>query len=224
MSKFSEMFYSLKLRTDLALLKVDNFLIQRKKSEIYMIYLVPVLFIGYITLQVTVPSFTSSIQKAKVKLADVEKQVADYRAQLKSIKDGILILKILESKNDELKDEIAKITKENYEVEAKIDFELKEIKHNSISWSKYLLDITKAATTRGVKLDQFANAINPELKYGVFEKIIDIDINATGSYTKVMDFLDTLERDERLVEITNLTMGVDKNIVFKSHLDVWGTK
>lgn len=217
-------FYELLILVDLKLLKFDNFLAQRKKQEIYILYFVPLLIFGYLSFTFFVPGAMAYLQKSEKELRNAEAQIQIYRSKLKSVRDGILILKVLETRNNEMKRDIEKINQDNYVTEGKIDIELKEIKHNSITWSQYLFDITKKATKRAVKLDYFKNKINPKLEYGVFSKIIDIDINATGLYTGVMDFIDTLERDQRLVEITDLNMKIRDKFTFEVHLDIWGTK
>ncbi|MGP1561359.1 MAG: hypothetical protein ACTTIC_04635 [Helicobacteraceae bacterium] len=209
---------------DLKLVKLDNELAKRKQQEIYILYLLPVLLLGYIASQIIIPNGLTMIDDKQREMVEVDTQLNEYRARVKTLRDGYEILKILKQQNRKKAVEIETINNENLVIDEKISIELAKMKYNSISWSEYLSTITKEATKEDVVLKVFTNAINPDLRYSTFAKILDVDINASAGYSSIMSFLDKLETDESISEVTELKMKLDKDIDMQAHIELWGTK
>lgn len=210
-----------------------SLLVKEKKTEIYMMYLLPILFFAYLVVQVIIPSGEQDLEDQRLKIIEVDSQLHEYELKLKTIKDGYEILNILKAQNNKKSRQIEEITKDNAIVDEKISAELSKMKYTNLSWSAYLSSITEKATSQNVKLETFTNKIGSDLKPNIFQKILDADINATGSYVDVMKFLDFLETDDSITEITKLDMKLDKNatktgssknVSVQTHINLWGTK
>lgn len=219
-----DLLFNISINFDILVSKLDNYLDKRKKSEVYIVYLMPILLVGYISLEVLLPMSEETLSHSKGNIEALENQINTYKSSLAAVRDGRTLVDILEEKNQQLKMRITKEVDKNYFIQSKIDAEFEAIKYNRENWSNYLFDVTELATQTKVGISSFSNRVNNEAKFDTFSKVMELDLNATGNFTGVMEFLDTLERDKRIAEITDLKMNGDEDITFSVHIDMWGVK
>ena len=57
-----------------------------------------------------------------------------------------------------------------------------------------------------------------------FSKIMRIDLNATGNFHNMMSFIETMEKNERIVEIDYLNIQGGLDLTFSITMSIWGVR
>lgn len=209
---------------DTGVSRLDDALKERKKSEIYMLYLLPLMVVGYLAFELLIPYGEKRLQESRRTLKNIEKNIENYTSKVASTKGKTSLLKDLDKKNSALEDELEEIQDKNAFISSKIDDELDFIRFSSKNWSEYLFEITEEASKNQIAILNFSNTIESGGSADEFVPIMNIDINGTGNYANMMRFLNSMERNQRIVEFDSLSIRGGRVLTFALSLNIWGVR
>lgn len=88
------------------------------------------------------------------------------------------------------------------------------------TWGEYLYSVSTNAQKNKIKIIDFTNkyALNKKS----FGHILDISIKATGNYKNTLNFINSLEQSELVVDIHTLRIKAEETLNTDLNLSVWG--
>ncbi len=92
--------------------------------------------------------------------------------------------------------------------------------YDEIAWGEYLHSISKKAKEHNIKLEKLTNAYN--LNNKSFGHVLDISIESTGNYKNTLNFINSLEQSELVVDIHDFSIKADIDLYTDLNISVWG--
>ena len=131
-----------------------------------------------------------------------------------------------ESKIVQLDLEIKKINEEmiankdnNAYIKSKIET-ISSLIYDERTWGEYLDSISKNAQKYNIKINTFTNKYSPNASS--FGHVLDITIRSTGSYKNTLEFINSLEQSDLVVDIHDLNIIAEKKLNSDLNISVWG--
>lgn len=198
---------------------IDKAFEQKAQQEIYMIYL---MIFGLIFTLSYFLFWDSSFADFKQTHANV----LSYQKKIRS--DEQFLNYNPESKIVQLNKEIADInaqliqSKDNNEyIKSKIEA-IASLIYDERTWGEYLDSISNNAQKYHVKLKKLTNTHTKQ--GGSFGHILDITISATGSYKNTLQFINSLEHSDLVVDIHGISIAAKKTLNTDLNISVWGIR
>lgn len=107
----------------------------------------------------------------------------------------------------------------NQYIKTKIE-EISSLIYDEQTWGKYLHSISKNAKQNNLKIIDFTNKYTD--KKSSFGHILDISIQTTGQYKNTINFINSLEQSDLVVDLHTLDVQADSKINTKLDISVWG--
>ena len=71
-----------------------------------------------------------------------------------------------------------------------------------------------------MKISNFTNKY--ALEQSSFGHVLDITVTSTGSYINTLNFINSLEQSDLVVDIHDLNISADKKLISDLNISVWG--
>jgi hypothetical protein len=196
---------------------IDLQLKKRSKKDLYLIY---IMIFSVIFTSSYLLFWESSKNEFKTK-----------RLQVLALKEKIKLDKTYLNKNDKTKvTEIDTIIKEsknktqlyiknNNYLKKKIQ-EISSLIYNETAWGEYLLSISKKAKENNIKILNFENKYSKN--NSSFGHVLDITIRSSGKFNNMLNFINSLEQSELVVDIHTLKIEAKEQLVCELKISVWG--
>ena len=131
-----------------------------------------------------------------------------------------------QTKVDKLSQDIETLNKEiiihkdrNAYIKHKIE-EISSLIYDERTWGEYLYSISKNAKINHIKILEFAN------KYAdtnsSFGHILDISLKSNGHYINTINFINSLEQSNLVVDIHDLVIESNSTLNSELNISVWG--
>ena len=199
------------------LYKIDTMFKQKSKKDIYMIYIMIFGVIFAFSYLLFWESAENSFKQMKGRVASIEKKIESDTRYLKynpeskilkldqDIKHAQTMLILFEDNNKYIKHKIESISSLIYDEQ---------------TWGEYLYSISKNAQKNSMKMTNFTNkyAINKNS----FGHVLDIAIETTGNYKNTLNFINSLEQSELVVDIHNFNIQTNNSLNTDLNISVWG--
>lgn len=202
--------------------KLDNFFNSKKPTETYLIMLVPIFVIGYIALEIAIPSTTQTYNQAKERVDRTQRDIAALEAELARLTvngDKMFRVKTLEKDINELKTAIIELDDGSDYIDAQM-VRISDILFNRESWSLFLDSITQKAIENKVSIQTIENRfIDQNHDFG---HVLEIGVEGKASFTNIVNFLASIEESELLVDVYGMDLQSSNIIDGKFKISVWG--
>ncbi len=211
--------------TDKMLEKIDIALKNKKESELYIIYIGIFLIVATISYLYIYPVTDRVLKMTKTQVSQVKSKIAKERNYLNSkTVNGDREFYIKKAKMDikKLKEKLSNVIYANGYIDDKLK-ELSYILYNDVNWANFIDSIAKNAKKYGVNINYIKNSFH-EPDYKKVQQVLDVEVDADGSFNNVIKFLNSIEESKLVVDVHNLKMTIDKNIHINFHIAVWGMR
>ncbi|MBU1659024.1 type 4a pilus biogenesis protein PilO [bacterium] len=131
----------------------------------------------------------------EIKITSLEKEISDAENALLTYKDN----------NEYIKNKIEAISSLIYDERA---------------WGEYLHSISKNAKKFNIKILNFTNTYSMQNKS--FGHILDINLSTTGNYSNTLNFINSLEQSELVVDLHDLKIKAEDTLNTDLNISVWG--
>jgi len=131
----------------------------------------------------------------ELKIAKLDKDIKDAKAKLLVYKDN----------NEYIKNKIETIS---------------SLIYDERTWGEYLHSISNNAKKYNIKLLYFSNKY--ALNNKSFGHILDINLKTTGNYKNTLNFINSLEQSELVVDIHDLNISTSNKLNSDLNISVWG--
>ncbi|MBL4730734.1 MAG: type 4a pilus biogenesis protein PilO [Sulfurimonas sp.] len=197
--------------------KIDNNFSRKSQKDIYMTYII-----------------IFSLIFAFSYLLFWDTSEADFtakRAQVVSLENKIRLdeqflqqnppLKITQIKKETKNIQKQMITfKDNNEyIKAKIE-EISSLIYDEQTWGKYLHSVSTNAIKHNIKILEFTNTYTDNKN--AFGHILDITIVSSGNYKNTINFINSLEQSDLVIDIHTLDIQANNKIDSHLNISVWG--
>ncbi|MDQ7045352.1 MAG: type 4a pilus biogenesis protein PilO [Sulfurimonas sp.] len=207
----------MKINIEDYLQKIDNSFKEKTQKDIYMTYamIFGVIFAfsyllfwdtseaEFISKRAQVVSLEAKItddnrflmQNPKIKITQIEDATKAAQKQMLIFKDN------------------------NQYIKTKIE-EISSLIYDEQTWGKYLHSISSNARKNNIKILEFTNEYaNND---GSFGHILDISISTTGTYKDTINFINSLEQSDLVVDLHDLDIEALNKLNSKFNISVWG--
>jgi len=202
--------------------KLDLFFENKKESEFFLLVLIIVAFVGYLSYAYLTPWCLDRLKHDLKKQQIVKNMIKDEKDYLASITvNGDQQFKI-----KKLQQEI-KILKKHFndlkEINTYSDYQietLSELLFNEKNWAKFLDSIANKAGKNQIDLFMISNKFIEHQKE--FGHVLEIGIECEGSYKNIIHFMNDIEESELVVDIYHIDMESNRSIKANFKVSVWG--
>lgn len=207
---------NLKLATEEFLQSIDTFFQLKSEKDIKMIYIMIVLissamaypfydlsFDEFKVIKSRVDNLSTKIEIDKnYLLVNTEAKIATLKQDIIKAKDNILITK---NNNQYIKDKIETIS---------------SLIYDERTWGEYLHSISINAIKHNVKIININNRyVDSNTSFG---HILDITIDATGKHSDTLNFINSLEQSDLVVDLHDFNISAEDKLKSRLDISVWG--
>jgi len=205
--------------------KIDYTFKDKKGSELFIVYISIFVIIFAISYLYIFPIGERVLSQAKNETKNVKTKINKEKSYiaLKTV-NGNEMFYVQKSQRDlkNLKNILEVSIYNNGYINNKLR-ELSYLLYNDINWASFIDNIAKDAKRNHVNINYIKNKFN-KLNYKKIEQIIDIEVDANGSFVNLLKFINSIEESNLIVDIHALKMNVDKDIHVNFKIAVWGIK
>lgn len=205
--------------------KIDNYLKEKKSSELSLIFLMVFVAIGFVIYSSLFPVTEKILKKTKNSYKSINAKLNQEKAYLNSVtrngdKNFVIKKMSLEVKKQK------KLLEDTKYANAYVDTKLKELSYllfNDKNWAKFLDSITFIGQKYGVEISLIDNKFfEPNLQK--IEQVLTVNVSFSGEFKNILKFINELEESELVVNIDNLKLESSDTINATLNIAVWGMK
>lgn len=207
---------NIKLAIENTLQKIDAFFKSKPKKDTNMIFvmIVAVSFaVAYPFYDLSLKEFNTTKEKVDAAIVKLNTDKAYLQANPQE-KIAQLDMAIKKAQND-LEERI----ETNKYIKEKI-MTISSLIYNEKAWGEYLDSISINALKHNIKINYFANKYVENNES--FGHVLDIDLNVSGNYSDTMNFMNSLEQSELVVDLHDFKVKAQDKLGSKLNISVWG--
>ncbi len=207
----------MKINIENYLHEIDNYFKGKNQKDTYMTYaMIAALIIAFAYLLFWDSSFNE--------FNATREKVSSLKSKINT--DESFVTTNTEAKIDQLSKEIKNINAQiienkdnNTYIKSKIET-ISSLIYDERSWGEYLHSISKNAIKNNIQIINLTN------KYAEgnnsFGHVLDITVQLTGNYKDTLQFINSLEQSDLVVDIHDLNITAEKKLKSDLNISVWG--
>lgn len=197
--------------------KIDAYFKNKGKKDTYLLYLMTALSIMSFSYLLFWDSSFDEFNATKAKVQNIQARINI---------DNIYMQRNPQSKVTQLKQEIQainaniiRVKDNNAYIKSKIET-ISALVYDERAWGEYLHSISINAKNNHMKILDLKNQY--ALNKNSFGHILNIKIDAIGSYKDTLKFINSLEKSELVVDIHDLNISATDELKTSLDISVWG--
>ena len=207
----------MKLSVEDFLHNIDLFFKDKSQKDIYLIYTMIFGIIFSFSYLFLWDMARESFYEIKQKISFLETELTNDKNYLKQ-NPQIKIIQL--DKDINIAKTQIKIHKQNNNyIKTKIQ-SVSSLIYDEIAWGEYLHSISKKANNNNIKIIKLTNKYN--IKKQSFGHMLDITINIHANYLDTLEFINSLEKSDLVVDIHGLGMKQEDKLYTDLNISVWG--
>ena len=204
---------------------LDNAFKDKSENEKWMVILLIVAVIGYMTYELFLPYAQERLKQSENEKKALQKRIGEHKQYIQSITkngDRDFYVKKYDQDIADLEKRILKANEDINFIVASLD-DLSPLLFNKESWSRFLNSITNQAKEQDVQLRYINNEYVDS--NGSFGHVLEISVGCEGEYQNIAKFINQLEKSVLVTDIygSNIWMERNNTITFADiNISVWG--
>ena len=199
--------------------KIDLTLKDKSSKDIYLIYIMIIVVVFFLNYMIFWKISEATYSTVRNKLSIIQNKLIVDNKYLKE--NTSLILQQLDIDIQNLKTDVALNVNNNSYIKNKIQ-DISSLNYNETTWGAYLNSISVNAKKHNIKILNFSNEILKSNK--IFDKMININLQSTGSYNNTIKFINALEQSKFVVDIYAIDIQAKATLITDLNISVWGIK
>ena len=174
---------------------LDNAFKDKSDNEKWMVILLIVAVIGYMTYELFLPYAQERLNKSENEKKALQKSIGEHKQYIQSITkngDRDFYVKKYDQDIADLEKRILKVNEDINFIVASLN-DLSPLLFNKESWSRFLNSITKEAKEQNVQLRYINNEYIDS--NGSFGHVLEISVGCEGEYQNIAKFVNQLEKN-----------------------------
>ncbi len=197
--------------------KIDRNFENKSQKDIYMTYAVIFSMIFAFSYLLFWDTSEADFKAKRLEVTNLESKIIDDN---KFLQENTLVkvanieneIKITQSKTIQFKDY-------NQYIKHKIE-DISFLIYDEQTWGQYLHSISKHAKSNNVKIIKFSNHYTENKNS--FGHVLDINIQMNAKYNNTLNFINSLEQSDLVIDLHSLNMLVNENLDTNLTISVWG--
>lgn len=196
---------------------IDAMFKEKAQKDIYMTY--AMIFAGIFAFSYLLfwDSSLAGFEKTRASVISLDKKIVSDERYLQMNPETIIAQLDNEIKNITLETIMHKDN--NAYIKSKIET-ISSLIYDERAWGEYLDSISQNAQIYGIKILNLTNKYS--LANSSFGHVLDITVAASGKYRNTLQFINSLEQSNLVVDIHSLNIKADKKLVTDLNISVWG--
>jgi Tfp pilus assembly protein PilO len=207
----------MKLNLEQYLYPIDQSFASKKQNEVYMIYgviFVVLVAFSYLLFWDSSEQEYNAIKKERMA---IEKKLRADEQYLKLHPESEIAQ--IENQITMIKNETLAVREKNEYINYKIS-QISELFYNEKTWGGYLDSIAENAKKYHIKLALFTN--KRALDKDKFGHVLDINVHASGQYSQMIKFVNSMEESDLVVDLHDLDLKANEKLELDVNSSVWG--
>lgn len=205
--------------------QIDSYLKNKKKNEIYLIYMAIFALIAMVSYEYIYPQTLRTLNLAKKDDQNIKTQIANERNYIDSKTqngDKFYYVNLLKKEVEDLKILHQKTQLANEYVDEKLK-DLSYLLYNDENWANFIDNIAFLATKYDIEIN-FIETKFHKLNFQKVDRAMDIEVDASGTFNNILNFINSIEESELVIDVREINLVGDKYINCKINIAVWGMK
>jgi len=204
---------------------LDNAFKDKSENEKWMMIMMIVLVIGYLSYSLFLPYAEDAYKQSESHKRSLKKSIAEHKQYIASITvKGDREYYVKKYGNDiiTLEKQITQANEDINFISSKLD-ELSPLLFNKKSWSKFLNSLTKEAKKEGVEITYIDNEYVDN--NGSFGHVLEIAVGCEGAYKNIVKFINKIEKNVLVTDIYGSQIRLENNnttTYSDINISVWG--
>ncbi len=207
----------MKINYENYLQNIDASFKNKAQKDIYMIYVMTFAMIFAFSYLLFWDSSEIAFKKIKEQVTTIESKINSDKLYLQQ--NPAAKITLLEEEIKQAQSELLIYKDNNAYIKGKIEA-ISSLIYDERTWGEYLHSISKNALKYNIKILDFTNKL--ALNNSAFGHVLDINISSTGEYKNTLNFMNSLEQSELVVDLHDLNLTMENNINGYFNISVWG--
>lgn len=207
----------MKINYENYLQNIDSSFKSKAQKDIYMIYVMTFAMIFAFSYLLFWDSSEIAFNKIKEQVTTIEAKITNDKLYLQQ--NSAAKITLLEEEIKQAQSELLIYKDNNTYIKGKIEA-ISSLVYDERTWGEYLHSISKNALKYNIKILNFTNKL--ALNNSAFGHVLDINISNTGDYKNTLNFMNSLEQSELVVDLHDLNLTMQNNIIGNLNISVWG--
>lgn len=197
--------------------KIDNSLKEKSQKDVYMTYIMIFSVIFGFSYLLFWDTSEADFTSRRAQVVSLEKKITVDNKFLQLNPETKI--KQIENQTKVAQNKMLAFKDNNQYIKTKIE-EISSLIYDEQTWGKYLHSISINAKRNNVKILKFTNKyIDNKTSFG---HILDIDIAINGNYKNTINFINSLEQSELVVDLHDLNIEAQNKLNSTLNISVWG--
>lgn len=207
----------IKINVEDYLHSIDALFKEKAQKDIYMTYaMIGSVIFAFAYLLFWDGSF-ESFERTRASVVSLDEKITADKRYLQINPESVIVR--LDNEIKTINAEIIVHKENNSYIKSKIET-ISSLIYDERAWGEYLDSISTNAQKYGVKILNFTN------KYSAvdtsFGHILDISVKSSGSYRNTLNFINSLEQSDLVVDIHTLSIKRENKLNSDLNISVWG--
>jgi len=204
---------------------LDNAFKDKSENEKWMVILLIVAVIGYMTYELFLPYAQERFNQSESEKKALQKSIGEHKQYIQSITkngDRDFYVKKYDQDIADLEKRILKVNEDINFIVASLN-DLSPLLFNKESWSRFLNSIAREAKEQDVQLRYINNEYVDS--NGSFGHVLEISLGCEGEYKNIAKFINQLEKSVLVTDIYGSSIWMERNntVTFADiNISVWG--
>lgn len=205
--------------------KIDNYLKEKKSSELSLVFLMAFVAVGFVAYSTLFPVTQTILEKTQSSHKSINSKLNQEIAYLNSVTrngDRNFMIKQMSAEVEKQK----QLLNDTKFANAHIDTRLKELSYllfNDKNWAKFIDSIAFIAQKYDIKVSLIGNSFfEPNLQE--IKQVLTVKVDFDGEFNNILKFINEIEESELVVDIYSLNLESSDTIVGTLDIAVWGMK
>ncbi|MFA6196384.1 MAG: type 4a pilus biogenesis protein PilO [Sulfurimonas sp.] len=207
----------MKINIEDYLQRIDASFESKGQKDIYMSYII--IFASLFAFSYLLFWDTSELtfKKVQEQVTVVESKINNDTLYMQQ--NPLSKIALLEQEIKQFEDELLLYKDYNQYIKNKIEA-ISSLIYDEKTWGEYINSVSKNALKYDIKIINFTNRL--ALNNSSFGHVLDIDINCTGNYKNTLNFINSLEQSELVVDLHDFNLSAVDNLQGDLNISVWG--
>jgi len=205
--------------------KIDNYLKNKKSSELSLIFFMVFAAIGFVIYSSLFPVTEKILKHTKNSHKSIQSKLSQENAYLNSVTRNGDRNFVIKKMSQDVNNQKSLLESTKY-ANAYVDTKLKELSYllfNDENWSKFLDSIAYIGQKYGIEVFLISNSFfEPNLQE--IKQVLTVKIDFSGEFKNIMKFINELEESKLVVDINNIKLESSDTITGSLDIAVWGMK
>jgi len=197
--------------------KIDASFSDKSQKDIYMTYIMIFAAIFAFSYLLYWDTSEADFKAKRAQVVSMEAKIVNDNNYLRQNPPTKIIQ--IENKTQLLNTQMSTYKDNNQYIKKKIE-EISSLIYDEQTWGEYLHSISINAKKNNMKILNFTNEYTK--KTDSFGHILDINVKAFGNYTNTINFINSLEQSDLVVDIHSFDIEAKNNLESNLNISVWG--